>query len=128
MNKTREFHIGDILSVTHERLVSPRHIEGVYDILNFMTGDSLFTHQLPRAGRECAPFLFEQHPALKDVDATGIDGSNWSEWLDSQIAIFGETLPVQPLPDHAHEFIDPVSELAGKVHPSKIVVIGDSHD
>lgn len=54
----REFHIGDILSITTERLVSPRLIEGVYDILNYMTGDNLMTHQLPRASRHCAPYLY----------------------------------------------------------------------
>ena len=57
---SRDFHIGDILSVTTGRLVSPRRMDGVYDILNFMTGDNLFTHQLPRAARECAGPLAAQ--------------------------------------------------------------------
>ena len=64
MPSTKTFHLGDILSVTTSRLVSPRHIDGVYDILNWMTGDNLFTHQLPRASRECEGPLLAQHPDL----------------------------------------------------------------
>lgn len=45
--------LGDVLSVTQDALVSRSHIGGVYEILNFMTGDNLFTHQLPRAAAEC---------------------------------------------------------------------------
>lgn len=122
----KEFHIGDILSITTGRLVSPRHIEGVYDILNYMTGDSLFTHQLPRASKECEPHLLRQHPMLSHVDASGVNPENHLTWLDAQVVKFGLTLPVEPLPEHAHEFIDPLSELAEKVHPDRIIVVGDS--
>src|SRR3989344_6645903 len=62
--QTKEFHLGDVLSITTGRLVSPRHIDGVYDILTFMTGDTLFTHQLPRASDECKPYLVKQFPQL----------------------------------------------------------------
>ena len=63
----REFHLGDILSITTGRLVSPRHIDGVYDILNWMTGDNLMTHQLPRACGECEGPLRAQHPDLAEI-------------------------------------------------------------
>lgn len=49
----KSFHLGDVLSITHDRLVSPRHMEGVYDICNWLTQDNLFTHQLPRVHDEC---------------------------------------------------------------------------
>lgn len=49
--ETKSFHIGDVLSAMTGTLVSPRHIGGVYDVLNWMTGESLMTHQLPRASR-----------------------------------------------------------------------------
>lgn len=60
----KEFSLGDVLSITTGRLLSERHIDGVYDILNWMTGDDLFTHQLPRAGKSCEPWLIEQYPQL----------------------------------------------------------------
>ncbi len=60
----RAFHIGDILSVTTGIFVSPDGIGGLYDILNYMTGDDLYTHQLPRASQQCRPALLAQHPQL----------------------------------------------------------------
>ena len=120
----RLFHLGDVLSITTGCLVSPRHMDGIYDILNFMTGDNLFTHQLPRARDECRPYLLAQHPQLSSVSGNGVTRENFKEWLESKCAEFGEQLQVNPLPDHAHEFIDPMSELAEKIHPSKIITIG----
>ncbi len=73
----KSFHLGDILSITTGRLVSLRHIDGVYDILNFMTGDNLFTHQLPRASRECAPELKKQFPALAEITGDDVTKDNW---------------------------------------------------
>lgn len=57
----KDFHIGDILSITTGRLVSLNHIGGVYDILNFMTNDDLSIVQLLRAADECRPYLSEMY-------------------------------------------------------------------
>lgn len=121
--ETRNFHIGDILSITTGRLVSPRHMEGIYDILNFMTGERLFTHQLPRVCREAEPVLLAQHPQLADADAGSITTENYREWLDAAIAKYGQELPVRPMTPDDHERIAPLSELAEKVHPDNIVVV-----
>lgn len=118
----RDFHIGDILSITTDRLVSPRHVDGIYDILNFLTGDNLFTHQLPRAVRECKPHLLRQHPQLKDVAIESIEAlpEEWTReqreaavnaWLSGAVKRFGETLPVEPIPADDHERKDPWDEL-----------------
>lgn len=112
---SREFHIGDILSITTERLVSPRLIDGVYDILNYMTQDNLYTHQLPRASRECRPFLIAQLPELAKISADGVDAHDWKQWLSNIVDAYGEMHPVQPIPLTAHEVRDPLSELVGMV-------------
>lgn len=117
--ETREFHISDILSVTTDKLVSTRHMDGVYDILNYMTGDNLFTHQLPRAGKECKPFLLQQHPELEKVDANNVNQDNWAEWLNEQIEIFGEKLPVTPIPESAHRMVNPIDELESMILANK---------
>ncbi len=109
---TKKFHLGDVLSITTGRLVSPRHIDGVYDILGFMTGESLFTHQLPRAGDACKPALFEQHPQLKDVDASNVNEKNYKQWLAEQVAKYGEKLSVSPLVNGKWEAKDPIEELS----------------
>lgn len=119
----RWFDLGDILSVTGEKLVSPRLVAGVYDILNYMTGESLYTHQLPRVCKEARPVLLFQHPQLAEVDDSSVNGDNWQQWLHEQKQRFGDTLPVKPMNANEHERIDPLSELAEKVHPNKIVVV-----
>lgn len=120
---TRDFHLGDILSVTTGRLVSPRLIEGVYDILNWMTGENLFTHQLPRVGREAAPVLLAMHPQLAEITGDDVTGENWREWLADKVARFGETLPVPKMNADQHERIDPMSELVEKVPPERIIAL-----
>lgn len=59
---TKQFHLGDVLSITTGRLVSPRHRDGAYEILNFMTGEKLNTIVLLGASDVCKPFLLRQFP------------------------------------------------------------------
>jgi hypothetical protein len=116
MTETQTFHIGDILTITTGRLVSPSHIDGVYKICDWMTGESNFTHQLPRVSREIEPQLREDFP-----DLAAIVVPDWEDatketvygWLDEQVKIYGETREVRRLADpSAHESIDPLSEIA----------------
>ncbi|GLU88921.1 hypothetical protein [Agromyces sp. NBRC 114283] len=113
MSETREFHIGDVLSAATGRLVSPRHIDGVYDILGYMVGEKLFTHQLPRVSREVEPVLREQHP---DLCAVTIPDDLNSEakvlaWLATLYPVFGETVAVARIDEADHTSIDPIAEL-----------------
>lgn len=113
MSATRTFHLGDILSVTTERLVSPRHMGGIYGVLNWMTGDNLATHQLPRACDECQESLLAQHPDLRDIEVPEEFGGKGGvdRWLAEQVARFGETREVAPLADGDRTHIDPLAEL-----------------
>ena len=115
------FTLGQVLSITTGKLLC--EIGGVYKILNHMTGDNLFTHQLPRASRECAPHLLTQFPHLAAINAESVTADNWAAWLHDQVLEHGNEFAVKPLPKDAHEFIDPMSELAEKVHPDKIIVV-----
>jgi hypothetical protein len=119
----KEFHIGDILSVTHDRLVSPRHVEGVYDILGHMTGESLMTHQLPRVAEEARPVLLKALPFLNEISAFGVTANNWRNWLDSLVLEYGEMHPVPTLTEDQHERIDPLSEAAEYFNPKNIIVV-----
>jgi hypothetical protein len=120
----RAFHLGDILSITTGKLVAPRGMDAVYDILNFMTGESLYTHQLPRAAEACKPALIGQHPQLADADASGVgDPTTAHDFLRVQIATFGEFLDVEPLLPNAYVAMDPLEELATMVPPHRITVV-----
>lgn len=125
MAETKDFHIGDILSITTGRLVSPRHIDGVYDVLGWMTGESPFTHQLPRIGREAAPVLLAAHPNLAgaQAEAEAVTADNWQHFLTKMVERYGETLPVPKMTADQHENIDPISELAETVHPDRIIPV-----
>ena len=112
----KSFHLGDILTITTGIMVAPEGIGAVYEILNWMTGDNLFTHQLPRASDLCEPILKDLYPGLAEVtlpDASGLAKDKaeefWKTWLAMQVETFGETLPVPKLENYTP--VDPISEL-----------------
>lgn len=120
--------LGDVLSVTDGALVSRDHIGGVYRILNFMTGDQLFTHQLPRASEECRPAILAQHPWLADVHSPVWDHDGDIEaqvfgWLDEMEAKHGATVLLTPLAEVDHTRIDPITELRMMRPDAEIVVV-----
>lgn len=119
MTAHRDFHLGDILSITTDRLVSPHGIKGVYDILNHMTGENLYTHQLVRAGGACKPVLLENFPELANVDATSVTPENYQAWMDQQVTMFGETRSVAPLDAGVYEPRDPFAELFEMMDPEE---------
>lgn len=127
---TKEFHIGDILSITTEILVSPRHIDGVHDILQWMTGEPLWTHQLPRATGECAPALRQQFPDLAAVAVP--DGLNSEDevlaWLHEMEQQHGATRAVRCLAPQDHTSIDPITEFKMKQPDAAIIPVLRSDD
>lgn len=129
----RNFHLSDILSITHDRLVSTRHMDGIYDICNFLTQDNLLTHQLPRVHAECKAHLLALHPQLNQIplinddeakERKERDGQGWYRvWTDARIAEFGEYLEVTPIPKGIHEYRDPIEEAEELVGKDKVIVI-----
>lgn len=123
MSAPKAFPAWQVLSITTGRLLGD--IGGVYEILNWMSGDELFTHQLPRVMKEAAPVIVALHPALSaaTAEAEQVTGENYKQWLATWVERYGETITVPKLTRDQHERIDPLSELAEKVHPSRIVVV-----
>lgn len=126
MPEPRMFDLGDVLTVSSGRLLSERGMDGLYDILHFMTGAPVFTHQIPRVLPIAKIAMLEQHPQLRDLDReTVISRANFKLWLSAQRRIFGDQLLVAPLVHLTR--IDPVVEaelLFGKervltVNPSR---------
>ena len=145
----KTFHISDVLSVTTGRLVSSRHMGGIYDILNFLTGDSLFTHQLPRALRECAPWLRSQFPSImedspiivkllpvldakitnadKRKDAIQAACEQWVKMVQTE-ANLPEMLPVYEMGAEMHTHIDPIEEAKAMVGDKRVILFPTPHD
>jgi hypothetical protein len=61
-DRIRMFHIGDILSITTGLLLAPGGMDGICDILCYMTGMRLCRHELPYASDRCKPYICEQYP------------------------------------------------------------------
>lgn len=151
---TKRFHISDVLSITTGRLVSDRHMDGVYDILNHMTGESLFTHQLGRASKACKPELLRQFPVLDSGEmqfaygklilmlggesVKGFEKELILGWLSKltnpngyapikgkQGVVFPIEFDVSPLPAGAYGAREPIGELADMMpDKSKLIVVG----
>ena len=94
-----KFHIGDVVSVTTGKLLSPRKMEGIYEILDFLTGDSLYTHELPFASKFTKPYLLSQHPELSEINKDEINTENYKEKLDALVAEYGEYLEITNISD-----------------------------
>lgn len=140
----KNFDTSDVLSVTTGRLVSSRHIDGVYEILNFLTGDNLYTHQLPRAMRECEPWLRTQFPQLmRDspgmvtmlnclngmiaVDSGTLEAreKTIAEWVADVKKKFSlpDTLSVYEMGADMHTHIDPVEEAQAMVGDKRVIAL-----
>lgn len=125
--QTKKFHLGEVLTVISFRLVTPDGFEGLSRILNFMTGENLYHHQLTRVWKECQTCLAQQYPqltgvnmelAFAELDEAMNARMSYQElkkiiedWLTKQVALYGEMFEVSQIPTEAHEVKDPLAEL-----------------
>jgi hypothetical protein len=138
----QEFDLSDILSITTGRLVSTRHIGGVYAILNYMTGSDLYTNQLPYAMNLCQPHLRALYPQLAEVSQsaalaaldTALSVASTTdemaeivaEWVEPLRGLYGHTLPVPQLAGLAETFANPMADLL-QMHPrAEILLVDDT--
>jgi len=122
-NVVVNFDLGTILSIVTPVLLT--EMGNVYEILDYMTGDSNFTHQLPRVAAEMRPVILEQHPQLAEVNAEGIGTENWKEFLRDMVSKYGESLPIVPCGLWQHRTIDPQEEMLEMLNgdESKLVMV-----
>lgn len=125
--KIRMFPLRVVLSVTTGRLLTKPQSENdngisdLYDILGHMTSDQVWTHQLPRLGRECGPWLLRWYPQLAvasewlgDLDERiWLDGAHSAieAWLCEMEKRLGSKFAVGQIPPDDHDQIHPYDEL-----------------
>lgn len=121
--ETKEFPTVAVLSAVTGRLVSD--IGDMCMVLNWMTGEPVFTHQIPRVGREARPVLLKLHPTLAQAleESEQVNPENWEHWRDLWLDRYGPIMTVPKMTADDHERIDPISELAEKMHPDKIIPV-----
>lgn len=126
--KARRFPISDVLTIVTGYILKVGGMTAVYELLNFMTRDTIFTHEIPRAARECRPHLYRQHPFLSspafvaEVDRLNgqLDDPNLtstarrqicSAWVARQRRRYGARLLVRPIPRKDHALRHPLDDL-----------------
>lgn len=119
---TQRFHLGAVLSMTTGKVLC--QMDDIHKIAAHLAGGPVWTHQLGRVMTESKPHLLAQFPALAAVTGEDVTPDNFVPWLYERVVEHGEFMDVAPMPAGAHESIDPISELAEKVHPDRIVTVG----
>lgn len=85
-------------------------ISRVYELLNFVMTDNLYTHQLPRAARESREHLRAQMPQLAAfIDGNQCTPETWKQYLAKAICECGDEFEITPLDNSTH--VDPISEM-----------------
>lgn len=120
---TKTFPTADVIGTITGVLLG--EIDGIYEVSQFMCGEPVWTHQLPRVGKEIQPVVLRQHPQLTPVidEAKAVTRDNWQQMLAGWTDRFGDTIALDPMTAEDHQSIDPVSEAAEKIHPDRIVPV-----
>jgi hypothetical protein len=98
----------------------------VYQVLSFASGESVFTHQLPRVGREFKAALLADQPEIAEIFEYIERETTPETYRDVASEVkrrIGATMTVRRMTADQHERIDPMSELAEKVHPDRIITV-----
>lgn len=143
--QTKTFSLRTVLTVSTGRLLTvPKGpdnngIGDLYEILNWITTDNLFTHQLPRAERAARPWLLKCFPELAPVsdslhsldrwlasDQAGTPQEAIRMWLTEVKAMFPDlkdNYEIAPMPD-GWTLMDPMIEAEAMIgDPSKIISV-----
>lgn len=119
---------GEIISVGTGKLCCS--MDKVYEIMNFLTGDNLFTHQLPRAFEACKEHVTAQHPWLEQINEEDCTPETWKEWLAGVENDYGTEHELTALPPGEWLIVDPVVEAEVMFGKDKVVVVegkGEGH-
>jgi len=124
-------------------------MDGLYEILNFLTNDAVFTHQIPRIMGECRPWLWSQFPQLMkdsprmnelltdlDVAREPVVGDKEklavviAAWVERVRQEFGlpEQIPVYELGADMHTHIDPLEEAKAMVGEERVIPVTPKGD
>jgi hypothetical protein len=103
-----KFTTGEIISAGLGKLCCP--MDRVYVVMNFLTSDNLFTHQLPRAFRACEAWVKQQHPWLLELNEAACTTETWRLWLAEAERKYGQEHELQPLPSGQWLHCDPIKE------------------
>lgn len=142
--ESKPFHVATIVAVIYGIPVIPNSdgipMQPLYDLMSYLTGDTLMTHQLSRAAEVCVPHLRNTLPALcgpamdaqvaqfqRDyayVTQPDVFGAAFVKgWIEETAAKFGERHTVTPLPNGVWQSKDPLEEATVRRIPTLAVAV-----
>lgn len=110
-NNERTFDLGTVLTVTSGRLFTS--MDNVYDILNYLSNDEIYTHQIPRVMTVAKSYVLERYPQLDGVgkDVVINNKQDVETFIDEQKSIYGDSFGLSPMTDEIYQHIDPIDEI-----------------
>lgn len=115
-----KFSIGAVLTIT-TGIVLTRDFGEAHRLMDHLTGDSLLTHQLPRAAEPCKAALLAQFPALATVKPSENARNTWEAWLETEAVLHGESFDVAPMT--GWESRDPMAETVEVFGKDRVVAV-----
>jgi hypothetical protein len=110
-NNQKVFDLGAILNITTCRLLT--NMDDIYEVLNYLTGDSIYTHQIPRVIKVARSYVLSLYPELNGIDNDVVINSfeDAKIFIDEQKQVFGEKLPLMPMSKaDGYSYVDPIIE------------------
>lgn len=119
---TKQFKLGAVLTALSGIMLAA-DVSEVYEILNFLVDDDLYTHQLPRAFSYVQPYLKLQFPQFENIQWGTVDKDTWKEFVVDLEAQHGSTLDVCAINTHGWQHVHPIEEL-GNMMGDKPIIVG----
>lgn len=108
---SKQFDLEAILNITTGILFTS--MDDVYEVLNYLTGDSIFIHQIPRVMDAAKPYVLSLHPELEGV-GVGVTINSFEDakaFVDEQKKIYGNKLSLTPMSKtDGYSHVDPIEE------------------
>ena len=116
------FPIRAVIALYTGRMCVP--IQLVYELLEHITGEAPFTHQIPRFLKEVQPFLKEKFPQLEATieEAKNIkDEKSVAEWGEIWGKRYGRELIVPKMPKETHKSINLFDDLPKSMNTIAVI-------
>lgn len=119
------YRVGDLLAVTTGLMLSPTGVDGLYGVVDGISGQQHMTHQLGRAAEEIRPYVLWLHPWLADIPRPEHipDRAALLVWLGEVATVYGEYHDVPTMPFGEYIGREPIAELQEMVGDKPIIVV-----
>lgn len=109
-NNERNFDLGTVLTITSGRLFTD--MDNVYDILNYLSNDEIYTHQIPRVMKAAQSHVLGRYPQLDGVGKEVVinNEQDVKTFIHEQKEIYGDSFGLSPMSEEMCQHIDPIEE------------------